>query len=163
MRGWMNEARIDRRAVVRSMLGLLVFATALSGVTVGPVSWNAAAVAQDGTAGAESKETPMAKRRGEPKGRLPAYFGEVIDSQQREKVYGIQSKYLAEIKQLQDQIATLEKQRDEAVQAVLTPEQAEKVKKLVDEGKAKRADATKRKKGGAAEPSANESAANRGS
>ena len=59
----------------------------------------------------------------------------------------------------QDQIAKLEQQRDEAVQGVLTPEQAEKVKKLVDEGKAKRGATAKRKKGEAA-PNAADSASN---
>lgn len=96
---------------------------------------------------AEANSTePGVKKRTEPRGRLPAYFGEVIDSQQREKIYELQARYLAEIKALQDKIAELEKKREEDVQGILTPEQAEKVKQLVESAKSKRSEASKRKK-----------------
>lgn len=149
MRGWKNSPVMMRGAWCAA-LGVSLIA----GLAATPACSTAQEAAAQEAAGA-AKTSPTAKKRTEPRGRLPAYFGEVIDSQQRDKVYDIQAKYTAEIKQLQDQIAKLEQQRDEAVQGVLTPEQAEKVKKLVDEGKAKRGATVKRKKGeGTPSPSA---------
>lgn len=138
-----------RTTTVALRRGMLVLALLWTG---------AAACAQQADAPA-GKEPAAAKKRAEPKGRLPAHFGDVIDSQQRDKIYGIQAKYLAEVKQLQDQIAVLEKRRDEEVQSVLTPEQADKVKQLVDDARSKRAEATKKKKLAAAEVPAAEAAA----
>ena len=158
MRGWKNSLVLGRGAWCAALLTSLI------------VGWAATperSTAQDAAArdaaareaAAPAKESPTAKKRTEPRGRLPAYFGEVIDSQQRDKVYELQAKYTAEIKQLQDQIAKLEQQRDEAVQGILTPEQAEKVRKLVEDGKAKRGATGTRKKGGSA-PGAADSASN---
>ena len=72
------------------------------------------------------------------KGRLPAYFKEVVDSQQRDKIYDLQSDYAAKIAPLQEQIKKLVAERDSAVEKVLTAEQQSKLKKIRDEATAKR-------------------------
>ncbi len=137
--------------VMGVLVGLLLLAT-------GPAVWaqsgetrGGARAAEDGPAAEEG-----GKKRTEPRGRLPAHWGEVIDSQQRDKIYGIQARYLAEIKQLQDQIVELERKRAAEVQSVLTPEQAEKVRQLVETAKTKRSEGAKKKKPAAAESAAAE-------
>jgi hypothetical protein len=135
---------VDLRAVVRSVAWLLVAGLVLASP--------AAIVTGQETpaANARAADTKTAKKRAEPRGRLPAYFGEVVSADQREKIYDLQSKYLAQIAKLQDEIATLEEARDKEVLGVLTPEQFGKVKQLQDEAKAKRSAAATRKKGEAA-------------
>jgi TolA-binding protein len=98
------------------------------------------------------------KRRSEPRGRLPAYYGEVIDNQQREKIYDIQSRILSQITDLQQRIAQLEQQRDTEVSGVLTTEQMAKVKELTEAAKAKRSENAKRRKPSPASAGSAESA-----
>lgn len=86
------------------------------------------------------------KKRAEPRGRLPAYFGEVVSNDQRDKIYDIQAKVQAQIVKLQSEIDQLEETRDKDVYAVLTPEQLEKVKQLQEAAKAKRAASTASRK-----------------
>ena len=85
-----------------------------------------------------------AKPRKKPGGRLPAYYNEVVDQQQREKIYAIQQECKPQIDALKAQLAALMKERDEKIAAVLTPEQKKKVEQLRQEAKARRA--TKGKK-----------------
>lgn len=100
----------------------------------------------------KSDEAKVAKKRAEPRGRLPAYFGEVVSNDQREKIYDIQAKYLMQIGKLQDEIAKLEESREKDVLAVLTEEQMAKVKQLQNDAKAKRAAAAATRKKGDAAP-----------
>lgn len=147
-----------KRTAMAAWLGASLAAWCLWGVVASANAWQSdgAKPANAGSADAGAAE-PGAKKRTEPRGRLPAYFGEVIDSQQREKIYELQARYLAEIKVLQDKIAEMEKKRDEDVRGVLTPEQAEKVKQLVDSAKTKRLESSKRKKLAAADAPTNDS------
>lgn len=103
-------------------------------------------------------EGSVPKRRSEPRGRLPAYYGEVIDNQQREKIYDIQSRILSQITDLQQRIAQLEQQRDTEVSGVLTTEQMAKVKELTEAAKAKRSENAKRRKPSPASAGSAESA-----
>lgn len=69
--------------------------------------------------------------QGKPyKKMLPSGFKDVIDAQQREKVYKTQEEYHHAIQRLHSRIAALEKERDRAFMEVLTPEQSEKVDKF---------------------------------
>jgi len=152
---------MDLRVVARSVAWLLVAGVVLAGpvassrFSIRPFS-AAIVVGQEAPAAdAKAGDTKTAKKRAESRGRLPAYFGEVVSADQREKIYEIQSKYLTQIGMLQDEIAKLEEARDKDVLAVLSPEQLGKVKLLQDEAKAKRSAAATRKKGetAPAEPS----------
>ena len=92
-------------------------------------------------------DTAKPKRgRTEPRGRLPAYYGDLVDTKQRESIYAIQARYLAEIKVLREQITSLEAKVEEEMEAVLTDEQRDKLHRWREEGKAKRiADATRKR------------------
>jgi hypothetical protein len=57
------------------------------------------------------------------RGRLPAYFSSVVTTTQRQDVYRIQEEYFHRLVALEEQIEKLKKERDEKVDAVLTPEQ----------------------------------------
>jgi hypothetical protein len=73
-----------------------------------------------------------------PKGRLPAYFKDIVDEKQRDKIYAVQADYNAKIDALEEQIKTLTDQRDAAIENVLSPEQKEKLKKAKEEAASKK-------------------------
>lgn len=86
-------------------------------------------------------ETPVpeaAKSKKEFRGRLPMYYSRVVDNEQREKIYAIQREYAPKIDALQAQLEALTADRDEKVEAVLTPEQRNTVEKLRAAAKTKR-------------------------
>jgi len=128
--------------------------------TINTTFLNAAAARDSAASGASAAAQPASesdkpatggpaekgKKRTEPKGRLPTYFGEVVDAQQRERIYEIQARYNAEIKKMQEQLHELEATREKEVQAVLTAEQQAKVAQLQETAKTKRSEASKRKK-----------------
>ena len=84
------------------------------------------------------------KGKEKAKGRLPAYYSQVVDEKQRAKIYEIQAKYKKDTEPIQEQIDKLEadlkkitdKQKAE-IEAVLSKEQKEKLDKLVADAKAK--------------------------
>jgi hypothetical protein len=73
-----------------------------------------------------------------PKGRLPAYYKDVVDEKQKASIYKLQADYAAKIEPLQEQIRTLIEERDAAIENVLSAEQKEKLKKVREEALAKR-------------------------
>ena len=84
---------------------------------------------------AETKEAKTAKAK---KGRLPAYYADIVTEEQRTKIYEIQAKYSKELESLREQIAAVtEKQRAE-IESILSPEQKDKLKKSEDDAAAKR-------------------------
>lgn len=89
---------------------------------------------------AAEAEAPVKKARAKanPKGRLPAYYKDIVDEKQKAKIYEIQADFSAKIDALQEQLAKLNADRDAAVEAVLSPEQKDKLKKAKDEAAAKR-------------------------
>ncbi len=97
-----------------------------------------AEAAKDDAKPPEAKKKPKPK---EVKGRLPAYYGEVVDQKQRDAIYAIQAEYAPKIDALKAQLDALEKERDEKVAAVLTEEQVKKVEALKEAAKAKRSEA----------------------
>ena len=74
---------------------------------------------------------------------MPANYGKVIDEKQREQIYGIQEEYGPKIEELKKQLETLTTERDEKIDALLTPEQLKKIDDLKAEAKAKRAKSKK--------------------
>ena len=72
------------------------------------------------------------------RGRLPAYFKQVISADQKDEIYKIQEDYAKQIQALQNQILALVDKRDEEVRAVLTEEQVKEVEALIAAAKARR-------------------------
>lgn len=101
---------------------------------------------------AQSKPAAKAKAGAEaaakPKGRLPAYYKDIVDDKQRDAIYSIQADYKAKIDALQEQIDKLTADRDTAVENVLSAVQKDKLKK------AREAAAAKKKKPDAEKPAA---------
>lgn len=85
-------------------------------------------------------ESPAAEKpaRARPRGRLPNFYRQVVTPEQREEIYTIQRSYAAQIEPLEKQIAALEMKRDKEVEAILSPEQLEKVKALRAEAQKRR-------------------------
>jgi Spy/CpxP family protein refolding chaperone len=84
-----------------------------------------------------------------PKGRLPAYYADVVTAKQREEIYSIQSSYATQLKDLNQQIADLLKKQREEIEALLSPEQRAQLEKIS-------ADAIQKKKKKAADKKAAE-------
>jgi hypothetical protein len=72
------------------------------------------------------------------RGRLPAYYPEIVTGEQREKIYEIQSKYQEQITELTQQLTDLVKQQNDEIENVLTEEQKVQLKKAQAEGVAKK-------------------------
>jgi len=72
------------------------------------------------------------------KGRLPAYYKDIVDAKQKDKIYELQASFNSKIDALEEQIKKLTADRDAAVEGVLTAEQKGKLKKAKEEAAAKR-------------------------
>jgi hypothetical protein len=129
-------------------LALIPVALAVAGgLAVGQQPASAAAATAVESSAETPAETPVPEdaktKKREFRGRLPAYYGQVVDEKQRKKIYEIQREYAPKINALKTQLAELTAERDKSVAAVLTPEQLATVEKLKTEAKAKRAQARK--------------------
>lgn len=72
------------------------------------------------------------------RGRLPNYFGRVVNDTQRAEIYSIQARFNEQIADLEAQVESLAKQRDEQVVKILTPEQLEEVERYREEASKRR-------------------------
>lgn len=97
--------------------------------------------AQDAPAAKPAAEKAAKKERKPSFKRLPAYYGKIVDETQRKKIYAVQEEFGPKIEALKKQLETLMKERDEKIDALLTPEQLKEVNELKAEAKAKRAKA----------------------
>jgi hypothetical protein len=70
-------------------------------------------------------------KRAAPRGRLPAYYKDLVSPDQRDEIYAIQGKYNLEIQELEAKIDKLKQARDAEVERVLTPAQQERLKLLI--------------------------------
>lgn len=113
------------------------------------------AAGQEPAANQEPSSAPAVKKF---RGRLPAHYGRVVSSEQREKIYQLQADYAAKVEALKQQMEKLLADRDAAVEGVLTADQRRQIAKLRDEAQAARAAraAAKAKAGG--EPTTGSSA-----
>lgn len=75
---------------------------------------------------ASAQETP----RKAPRGRLPAYWNDVVEAGQKDQLYAIQKKYEAQIDALEEQLEGLEKQRETEMLALLSQDQKEKLARV---------------------------------
>lgn len=115
----------------------VIVSTLLSALLLGAGLSSKQSSAQDKKpATTEKKE---AKERAKPRGRLPNFFSKVVTEEQKEKIYKVQAAHADKIASLSAQMKEeLAKQKAE-IDAILTPEQLEKVKALVAEDTAQRA------------------------
>jgi hypothetical protein len=95
----------------------------LAALLVSSASWQPLS-AQDAPA--------TAKARAKPRGRLPAYYSQVVSNLQREKIYTIQQSYAERIEALEAQLKDLQSKMQGEIRGVLTPEQQKKVDELTE-------------------------------
>jgi len=88
----------------------------------------------------EDQPDSIEKRiRKKPRGRVPNHYGKLgLSPKQKETIYGIQSKYRDQIEALEKQLAELEQQEDEEVEAVLTDDQKTRLQEILAEVEARR-------------------------
>jgi hypothetical protein len=103
----------------------------------------AAAAAQEPAPppGVEPSEKPVVttpQERNKTRGRLPAYFGKVVNDKQREEIYEIQAKYNEQIAKLKEQLEELTTKRDSEVEQVLSDEQRAEIAKLKSQRQSRR-------------------------
>jgi hypothetical protein len=72
------------------------------------------------------------------KGRLPAYYKDIVDAKQKDQIYAIQADYNTKIDALEAQIKKLTADRDAAVENVLSADQKDKLKKAREVAAAKK-------------------------
>jgi hypothetical protein len=134
------------KAVMSSSLvrKVLVFAVCLP-----LVAWMF--VATQSSTGQE-KAAGAKKEAKAPRGRLPAYYSDVVTGGQREQIYAIQEKYSTELMDLNQRIADLLKQQRQEIEALLSADQRAQIEKIA-------AEAVQKKKKKAADKKAAEASA----
>lgn len=102
------------------------------------------AIAQLAPAPAPNDEAPaeaQSPTKAEPaaekafRGRLPAYYRQVVTEEQRQAIYRIQAEYAPKIAALRAQLEALIAEQDAKIQAVLSPEQLKRIEQLREEAK----------------------------
>jgi hypothetical protein len=95
----------------------------------------------------EAAQEKQAKAKGKP--RLPTHYAKVVDPEQREKIIGIREEFAAKKEELQKQLDAINAEEMTAIEAVLTPEQKQKLAALQAEAKASREKKAAERKAGA--------------
>ena len=121
---------IVRRLACWTLLGCLAFAVTTVAQPVLSAEDKASAKST-----IKKKEKAKAKKG---RHRLPHYFRDVVDDEQREKIYKIQDEYRPKIETLRAELQALLKERNEKIEALLTPEQKRQIAQARAEAKAKR-------------------------
>jgi len=111
----------------------LVLATLATTLVVAGVSLNS--IGQDA-----KKADPKAKAgaKDKAKGRLPAYYKDVVTDEQRDQIYAIQAKYVKQLEDLQSQIDGLKAKQNDEIEGLLSAEQKGKLAKVKEEAEAKK-------------------------
>jgi hypothetical protein len=115
-----------------------VVATLASTLVVAVVSLDS--IGQDAKK-ADSKAKAGAKEKA--KGRLPAYYKDVVTEEQRDQIYAIQAKYVKQLEDLQGQIDAVKAKQNDEIEGLLSAEQKEKLAKVKIEADAKKKTAKK--------------------
>lgn len=71
-----------------------------------------------------------AKPSTKAKGRLPAYYKDVVTPAQKESIYALQAKYGEQIRKLAEEMKAVTAQRDQEIEALLSADQKSKVNAL---------------------------------
>jgi len=98
--------------------------------------------ANSGLIGQEKKVETKEKK----KGKLPAYYADIVSQAQREQIYAIQAAHEKKIAALREQLDAAEKVRDDEIEAVLDAQQKAKLATARAEAAAKKAKAAAEKK-----------------
>ena len=77
---------------------------------------------------------------------MPLYYARVVTSEQRERIYEIQAEYAEEIEVIENELKEKMSERDLAIEAVLSVEQLDEVKRWISEAKKRRAQRDEAKK-----------------
>ena len=107
----------------------------LSGLIVALLVLSSLVSAQEGTKPAVPAEKPQVKTA---RGRLPAYFSQVVSPVQREEIYSIQARFAEPIERLRKELKELMDRRDQEVTGVLSEEQQQKVNALKEAARKRR-------------------------
>lgn len=70
--------------------------------------------------------------------RLPAHYADVVNQEQREKIYKLQEEYKPKIDEIQAQLNALKKELDDKISAVLTAEQRKRVEEAAGKTNARK-------------------------
>jgi hypothetical protein len=119
---------IANRLACWTMFGFLAAVVA----TIGQPGWGADA---DQPA---AKTTKKERKEQKWKGQLPPHYKNVVTEEQKEKIYAIQAEFGPKIRDLQKQLEALKAQQKDKIEAMLTREQKEQIKKAEVEAKEKR-------------------------
>lgn len=114
------------------------FATLASALVVAAVSLN--------SIGQEAKKADLKAKAGakeKPKGRLPAYYKDVVTDEQKDQIYVIQAKYEKQLDDLQSQLDAVKAKQNGEIEALLSAEQKVKLAKVKAEADAKKKSAKK--------------------
>lgn len=141
----MNSSQI-KRWLTALLLVVMASVVGVSTVASGEEEARSGGGKGSRTASAKMDGEEVKRAKSEPRGRLPAYYGDLVDAKQREAIYTIQARHNAELKTLREKIAALETKVEEEMEAVLNDEQREKLQRWREEGKAKRVADSKRKR-----------------
>jgi len=101
-----------------------------------PAKAEESAPAAGATSGKKGAKKPSSARK--PAARLPNYYKDVVTEEQREKILAIQKEYTAKIDPLRKELEKLTAERDEKIEAVLTPQQKQELEKIKAAAKAAR-------------------------
>jgi len=80
------------------------------------------------------------------KGKVPAYYADVVTETQRQQIYAIQDKYAKQIAHFQAQLEAVTAQRDMEIENLLSPEQRQKINKAREDAAAKKKKTAEAKK-----------------
>jgi hypothetical protein len=94
--------------------------------------------------GQETKKTDKTEKKA--KGRLPAYYADIVSDEQREKIYAIQARHQEKISELNATLLAATKAMNAEIEGVLSAEQKAKLKAAQEEGAAKKKKAGTEKK-----------------
>jgi TolA-binding protein len=112
----------------KSVVATLAFTLVVAVVSLNSIGQEAKKADPKAKAGAKEK----------PKGRLPAYYRELVTEDQKEQIYAIQAKYEKQIGDLQSQLEAMRAKQNGEIEALLSAEQKEKLAKAKAEADAKK-------------------------
>ena len=137
----MKSCKLSPVPTARVAVSLIVTVVLVLGATYG----QGQPPAQQQAGRMRAEEMAQVQQPKKFRGRVPAYYGTVVDDRQRQQIYSIQRRYFHQIEPLKVKLEALTKKRDAEVAAVLSPRQQAEVKRLEAVAKAKR-DAKKKKR-----------------
>ena len=89
------------------------------------------------TLAAQQQDEGQQTRR-QARGRLPNFYSQVVNGDQREKIYAIQNQYAPEVDKLREQLQELIAKRNTEIRNLLTEEQQARVDVLAEEARKRR-------------------------